>query len=155
MYTYLYFQASSPSSGTFTALGVYLLTGLLFVFGSLLEFALVLLLKQCWDQTSLVDYNILHSQGNQANRTFWKTRGKRDCATIGKGQQKLIDPHMIMLGSLLHNIKSNTDDTCKISQAVDTCAFYVFGILFLIFNCIYWIFWFGMLSLNGEKWIWQ
>ena len=73
-YTYLYLQASSPSSGTFTALGVYLLTGLLFVVGSFLEFALVLSLKQRWNQTRLVNYNMLPSQGNQANKTLWETR---------------------------------------------------------------------------------
>merc|ERR1712088_1027336 len=39
-------QAESPSSGKFTALGIYLLTSLIFIVAAFIEFAFILLLQQ-------------------------------------------------------------------------------------------------------------
>ena len=44
----MYFQAESPASGNFTALGIYLCTCLFFVVASFLEFAILLALKNSY-----------------------------------------------------------------------------------------------------------
>ena len=46
--SYLVFQAESPASGNFTALGIYLCTCLFFVVASFLEFAILLGLKNSY-----------------------------------------------------------------------------------------------------------
>ena len=103
------------------------------------------------DKTAKGDNDIPSKQRNHANGTLKETEEKKDSDLFDEEQQKLIDPQIIILGSWIKSMKSNNNNTsCKTTTIIDTCAFYIFGTLFLIFNGIYWIFWTPMLASDEE-----
>ena len=108
------FQANSPSSGTFTALGLYMLASLFFVVIGLIQFSCVLHFHQC---------NSIRQR---------KKRKSREEDMNGDTLMPREDgshPFYNATGPSQYNIRK-----------IDRAAFYVTGLLFLIFNTLYWLY---------------
>ena len=124
-----YFQAESPSSGRFTALGVYLLTSLFIVVAGFLEFAFILFLKK-------------HYQKQVKNeRELLKCKNYRNGKANGNNANEdeiLIDPQIIIQNCWANNIEISNDTSERIRK-IDTIALFIFGVFFFLFNAIYFI----------------
>ena len=106
-------QANSPSSGTFTALGIYMLASLFFVVLGLVQFSFVLHLHQ---RNTIRERkkNRLHQEDVNGERLIPKEHTDLPfCKAVGPSQ---------------YNIRK-----------IDRAAFYITGLLFLLFNALYWL----------------
>ena len=112
------FQAESPSSGKFTAIGVYLLTCLFFVVAGFIEFAFVLQLQQ---------YNEKHLRRRKSSKKFegYRYGNPRSCCNYNSGRNEIEEIYFIK--TPVFNVRK-----------IDIIAFCVVGMLFLFFNVIYW-----------------
>ena len=116
---YIYFlklQAESPSSGKFTALGIYLLTNLIFIVGAFIEFAFILLLQQH------------NEQQVQRQKQLWKWKNYWNGSTKSNEMQE-----NFMENEIFNNLIPTYD-----IRKIDFTGFYAFGALYLLFNAIYW-----------------
>lgn len=104
------FQAESPSSGQFTALGIYLLASLFFVVLGLVEFACVLYLHQCNEK--------------HLRKSLPPSQRKVNVSTVCPNEN----------GSIVYKNGKPIFDILEI----DRIAFMVVGALFCIFNIFYW-----------------
>lgn len=118
---FLLFQAESPSSGQFTALGIYLLASLFFVVLGLVEFACVLYLHQCNER--------------YIRKLIPPSQRKVNVVTISPNEN----------GSIVYKDGKPVFDILRI----DRVAFVAVGALFLIFNVFYWSI-FMILDFNQE-----
>ena len=113
-------QAESPSSGRFTALGVYLLTSLIFIVVGFLEFAFMLLLQQQKEKQ-------LQKQRRKLSKLMeWKDywNGAAKSTEIGD------------IG--IENDMCSIRRPSAIIRQIDVIGFFVFGALYILFNAIYW-----------------
>ena len=121
----------SPSGSSLSALGFYLLTSLIFVFGAMAEFAVILVIKQKldWKKASINDIHKVSpmedEKTNPANIS--KTPGK-----IGPIKEMNLAPKTLQEKSI--GLSSLLLSTTKI----DLFAFILFNFSYFIFNCIYW-----------------
>ena len=112
------FQSESPSGASLHPLGVFIIVSLLFVMGALIEFALILTLKQYLECKSILMV-------------------VPNCpATAEEIKRKL--------GEEQHNMpaQKGSSPSPKISRSidqVDITALISFLLLYFIFNCAYWI----------------
>ena len=109
------FQAESPSSGKFTAIAFYLLASLLFLVCSFIESIFVLHLHQSNETQLMLQHSIAK----------WKLTTRRAVENKQENNQREETNNYIYQ---VVNI-----------QKIDIAAFVVSGLLFLIFNVIYWI----------------
>ena len=123
-------QDESPSEAKLNPLGRYILVALLFVFGAMVEFAFVLMVKQKMDW-----YNNCNGlEGNQKRIA----RCERSFQNVWHANQDLNLTQAI-------NEKYESQDSSKVTflenipltSKIDYTAFIVFIISYLLFNVIY------------------
>ena len=130
------FQAENPSDSHLTALGIYLLSALMFTVAALLEFAVVIVIQQ----------------SNNAQIC--------NCSIVAKNDRiSVIDPKTTDEGIRMRNIvgkrnalaedyrNENNDDRQSTINAgifslsvtrIDCLAFWVYLAAFVLFNAVYW-----------------
>ena len=121
------FQANSPSSGTFTALGIYMLASLFFVVIGLIQFSSVLHFHQC----------------NQVLQKKKKKAQDEDMNGVNLKNQteSVFDNELISKDYGEFQFYNATGPSSEYNiRKIDRAAFYVTGLLFLIFNAIYWLY---------------
>ena len=123
-----YFQAESPSSGRFTALGVYLLTSLFIVVAGFLEFAFILFLKQHHQKQVKNERELLKW------KNYWNGKANGNNANEDK---ILIDPQIIIQSCWANNLEIS-NDTSERARKIDI-TFFIFVVFFFLFNVIYFI----------------
>ena len=132
MYCFI-LQADSPCRSNLDALGIYILCALCFVFGSLVEFAIVMILSQ----RSMSDAKIGSSK-TMSNKTHHNDPACRSVAlrfrskTDPSGREQYKDT---MNGA---KTKTNLKTNLPFYMVIDVVAFWLYLFLYLIFNLTYW-----------------
>ena len=133
----LYLKAENPSGSSLNALGLYLISCLIFVVGALAEFSIVVVISRSSGSASrrseelrknpnVENANELMASGNQ--RICWNndenvsaaTDNERATGPLPSSAQRLIDYMKLHINT------------------IDLSAFFVYLCLFVMFNCIYW-----------------
>ena len=156
---YLLLQDDSPSGANVNALGVHLLVSLFFVLGTMIEFAIVLLLKRI---TGYSDNQIPSSKNSEGRRKNSRT-GKLHCFYKRNSGGRNPDTNSVETNSIDTNldtssIESNPFDSNSIPELreeptnqtenrqkrrylitakIDFVAFFVFMFSYIIFNIVY------------------
>ena len=107
-----FFQEQSPSSGTITALGIYILASLFFVVIGWIEFAVVLYLNRCNKDLKQKE---THSQENDFKLEAFLANKTASVEFLGK------------------------DETLFNIRRIDKAALYCNTFIFLLFNLFYWL----------------
>ena len=144
-YHVIYFiQSDSPTGSRLNSLGWYLLISLLFVFGTVLEFIAVLILKQ------LVDWGIIKRSSQISQCAI-----KENVPNEGKEWKRIqYDVEIVKdtshtSGGVSSSSKSSYRPnmayaeffkTLSVTAKIDSVSFVVFTVLFSAFNCIYFIY---------------
>ena len=119
----LILQSERPYATKMTALGIYLITSLVFVIGALAEFSVVVLLNRASLTTSKISENA--TTPKKEHVVLAKLRRRRQ--GIGRKLRRKIEAR----------------ENCMLGifpvRTVDYTAFWSFLFAFLLFNCIYWI----------------
>ena len=134
-YISLNFQDESPSGTTLNLLGAYLFISLFFVLSTMIEFAIVLLLKQApeWKHAAKQKAMRRKAASKARNEIF---RAKiNNISNPNKNFEKI-------------ESKTNEDEqememfsTCfNSTHKIDIAALFSFSILYILFNCVYWIY---------------
>ena len=131
-----HFQTLSPSGDKLSLLGLYLLTSLIFVFFQVLEFALVLVLKDLYEPK------------------LGKTTNHDDKSDSGKIISRQMQEMQSSMGNVLPFEEMNSDidinsrrfwvkqpkffEKLPLTRKIDFLAFIIYHIAYLLFNIIYW-----------------
>ena len=131
----LNFQDESPSGTTLNLLGAYLFISLFFVLSTMIEFAIVLLLKQAPE---------------------WKYAAKQKAMrrkVASKARSEMFRAKINNISYPNKNFEKMETKTCEDEQEmemfsscfnsthkIDIVALFSFSILYLLFNCVYWIY---------------
>ena len=132
-------QGESPSRSQLNGLGTYILVALLFVFGTMVEFAFVLIIKQKIDRSK-------DGTETRTNRNLLQNHGEVKSASCGRRAQYISpskDDVKSKQSTKLNN--NNNQGNAKLiifkgvplTAKIDYLAFIIFVILYLIFNIIY------------------
>ena len=139
----LHFQTLSPSEDKLSLLGFHLLTSLVFVFVEMLEFALVLVLKELYEP-----------------KLGKKTTNDKDESECGKVIAREVKEKQITMGKVLpfkemdrdldingvtesrQNMvrvkKSNFFEKSPLTRKIDFLSFIIYHFAYILFNMIYW-----------------
>ena len=141
--TYTLFQSESPSGDRLTSLGAYLLICSIFVFFTMVEFALVLVLKEVEDQianaTSIAkeDSNsggFISRRMTEVQSTVTKISPiettNQDLTTVGENVQQR---------AILRINRPKFFARLTVTRKIDFSTFVLYHLAFLIFNFIYWL----------------
>ena len=130
---FIILQSESPSELELNALGSYLLGSLCFVVGALIEFALVVLINRVGSTGSKDEKNRLetHRVYNSAQKRAWSPEGI------------LFNRKPITTNPCVENKPMNKPRKLRIFtlpsiNGIDLAAFFVYLLLYLLFNCVYW-----------------
>ena len=123
------FQTESPSGSELNALGIYLLSSLIFVVGALMEFAAVILLSR-FPKRKL--NNVGHAIiGGETLRNNLKLASQNSI--------KLDKLAIQILKEKSSSRPKTKNEICVTSiHMVDFLAFWLFLFFYMLFNCIYW-----------------
>lgn len=131
-------QDESPSEAKLNPLGKYILVALLFVFGAMVEFAFVLIIKQKLDCCN--DCN-----GLEENQKEMQTPTKSRSARNGKRVRNVWLANCDFNSTQAINEKHENQYSCKltfsenipVTSKIDYAAFICFIVSYLLFNVIY------------------
>ena len=133
----LYSQAASPSAGQFTALGIYLLICLRVVVGAMIEFAVLMYKKRKSEHTVLgemanLEKDLINLKSWNRNVQAWN-----EAIVVGNISESVLnfDKQEARLDETI--IKERRKFLCE-SNKIDYIALFVFALLFLNFNVVYW-----------------
>ena len=119
----MYFQAESPTSGNFTALGIYLCTCLFFVVASFLEFAILLTLKNSYRSRKGLEMERIRMELIRKERRLRRTNRIRPATE--------------------RNFEENFDDEFNsFIYRIDIISLFIFSCMFAVFNIFYWLWFF-------------
>ena len=141
--TYILFQSESPSGDRLTSLGAYLLICSIFVFFTMVEFALVLILKEVEDQRVHAT-SIAKEESNSGESILRRMREvqstvtkispieatNHDLTTVGDNVQQR---------AILRINRPEFFARLTITRKIDFSTFILYHLAFLIFNFIYWL----------------
>ena len=137
-----YFQNLSPSEDKLSSLGSYLLISLAFVFFEMLEFALVLLLKEYkLDETT-------HDK-NKSKSVILFSRQKMELQkTVGKVSPSEEKSHDLDINDVAESRQTTFRinrprffQKLPLTRKVDFLAFVIYHFAYFLFNLVYWV-WF-------------
>ena len=138
-----YVQTESPSGATLTLLGAYLLISLVFVFFTIVEFALVLVLKEM-NRRRLQKKSFTRDEptANRISSRFFKMELKNHITNISPIQEMTpeLDRKTNSGGrkSVVRSSRSGVLATLPLTRKFDIFAFGIYHISFLLFNLYYW-----------------
>ena len=126
------FQSGSPSADSLNALGVYLLVSLFFVIGTMIEFAIVLVIKRKMDSkmNSNSDDPRTVTAVRRKKMNYWPSRLPKTFTAenpIPTEDSKRNQPPTV-----IDKIESES-----ITDKIDMAAFFLFLFSYFIFNIVY------------------
>lgn len=134
---FLYLQSESPSGSKLNALSSYLLVSLFFVFGTMVEFSLVLIIKQKLEWDGYEPEKILQKKNTSCCHNFCKVDTIEEMGNNPKRRDKG--------GIQQQNLRGKQPVLVKVlprTTKIDIVAFFVFNFGYFVFNCFYWFhFW--------------
>ena len=124
------FKSASPSGDRLNALGIYLLTSLFFVVAGMIEFAIVLLLKQHYETKSACMKKEMDQTNKKIFDRIWHIEqdAKKDNRNLDEEQGNIV-PIII---------QPDKKDTKISPNGIDTAALFTFPTLYIAFNSVYW-----------------
>ena len=128
------FQSNSPSDSDMTALGIYLLSSLVFTVAALLEFAVVIVADRL--NTSQKQH-VPSKVGIQCTNYF-------DNQSLRKRNIAGRKPNWFEMGN--NGLGEGTHDKTNAGQPyfsvdkIDAAAFWSYLIIYILFNIVYWVF---------------
>ena len=139
----VYFQTESPSGASLTLLGAYLLLSLVFVFFTIAEFALVLVLKGM-NRRRVPKKNVTRAKVTEKNRAsrFFKMELQKNVTNISPIQEMTLElerkKNVGERKSIAWTSRSGVLATLPLTRKNDIFAFGIYHISFLFFNLYYW-----------------
>ena len=137
-----FFQADSPSGDELSLLGAYLLISLVFVFFTVVEFALILILKEVYE------YGSPETGRTNNNSSSEKVISKHLTGQqIPVGQESQLEEIIDDLTrggvaerriTLLHIIGPKLFRNLPLMRKIDFSAFFIYHFTYVLFNFIYW-----------------
>ena len=129
------FQDESPSGTTLNLLGAYLFISLFFVLSTMIEFAVVLLLKQT------PEWKYAAKQKAMKRKEASKARNEKFRAKINN----ISNPNKTSENMEMKTFEDGQEvemsrDYFPSTHKIDIAALFLFSILYLLFNCVYWIY---------------
>ena len=144
----MYFQASSPTSGSFTALGIYMLICLFFVTSAIMEFAFLLLLyanfksKNEWRSSNVKSTKEMVELQNSTEST--KPTLKVELEKTGNVENQLNNKS----NEIQHGLKIDQSNRfLKEAKRIDRISLITFNTLFVLFNFLYWAYYLNFIVL--------
>ena len=126
----------SPSGATLSSLGYYLLISLLFVFSTMLEFALVLALRQIQKMETFDNTNLIIEMKNNGmakqtamNRDIIKIRPK-----LGEDQQLKFKPDQEIAKFDCRERFARMFRSMPLTAKIDLFSFSIFNLMYFIMN---------------------
>ena len=144
----MYFQASSPTSGSFTALGIYMLICLFFVTSAIMEFGFLLLL-----------YANSKSKNERRSSSVKSTKEKVNLQHSTEFVKPTLNVELDKTGNVEYQLNNKSNEVqhgLKIDQSklflkeakkIDRFSLIAFNTLFVIFNFIYWAYYLNLIVL--------
>ena len=132
-YIRYHFQAKSPSAGQFTALGIYLLTCLLVVVGAMIEFAVLIHMRRSCEHKVLYE----NDSSEKIHRTNSKNHSSLRNGNMTADSLLNIEKPVFLLEEAINKERRAF---IYASHKIDSNALIIFGLLFSVFNCVYWIY---------------
>ena len=131
-------QGQSPSESRLNALGSYILVTLLFVFGTILEFAFVLIIEQ--KRIRSMNEKKMNEKENEFESTTEENhvRCRRSTKSIRKVQYHVEFTRETEKRKDNQHLESNSFyQSMQLTTKIDYAAFIIFVILYITFNVIY------------------
>ena len=131
-------QGESPSESKLNALGVYILVTLLFVFGTIIEFAFVLIIEQ--NRIRSINEKKMNEKENKLEAQMAENRVR--CRTITKSIRQVQDhveftPETEQRNTVQHLENNSFNQSMPLTTKIDYAAFIIFVVLYITFNIIY------------------
>lgn len=139
---YFFFQTESPSGDELTLLGAYLLISLIFVFFTVAEFAVLLILKEVHEQrlhltdlsrddsiSRMVLSKYITRRQNTAGQVSELEKINDDLTNDGLNEQRR---------TMSHIITPKLFQTLPIIRKIDFYSFFLYHFTYVLFNFIYW-----------------
>ncbi len=114
-----------------TALGVYLLACLFFVFSAMIEFAIVLKHKRIFDLKA--------SLGKEETQTRMMSVSPMEAIVEKKKQQQMPKTRRRRAINVFKSLMARLRDPLQFAHTIDKIAQIVFALAFALFNLIYWV----------------
>ena len=139
----VYFQTESPSGASLTLLGAYLLLSLVFVFFTIVEFALVLVLKGK-NRRRLQKKSVSRDEptSKRISSRFFKMELKKHITNVSSTQEMTPEldgkRNVGKRTSIVWTSRSGVLATLPLTKKIDIFAFGIYHISFLFFNLYYW-----------------
>ena len=144
----MYFQAASPTSGSFTALGIYMLICLFFVTSAIMEFAFLLLLyansksKNEWRSSNVKSTKEMVELQNSTESTQPTLKVELD--KTGNVENQLNNKS----NEIQHGLKIDQSKRfLKEAKKIDRVSLITFNTLFVLFNFLYWAYYLNFIVL--------
>ena len=144
----IYFQAASPTSGSFTALGIYMLICLFFVTSAIMEFAFLL--------------HLYANSKNKSERRSSNVKCTKEMVNLQRSTEfakPSLKVELDQTGNVeceLNNTPNEVHGRLKIDQSklflkdakkIDRISLITFNTLFVIFNFLYWTYYLNFQTL--------
>lgn len=138
------FQVESPSGSKLSALDYYMLLCLFFLFGSIIEFAINLLISRIIDKKKKVSERILYQPYNKTiergvtNISMNYIEESKPCNGLSS-TNTVWELNDEKVGGLATSLKNKSWKTLRMTTKIDIIGFIAFNSSFLLFNLIYYI----------------
>ena len=144
----MYFQAASPTSGSFTAIGIYMLICLFFVTSAIMEFAFLLVL-----------YVNSKSKNERRSSSVKSTKEKVNLQHSTEFAKPTLNVELDKTGNVEYQLNNKSNEVqhglnldqsklfLKEAKKIDRISLIAFNTLFVIFNFIYLAYYFNLIVL--------
>lgn len=131
-------QGESPSESKLNALGAYILVTLLFVFGTILEFAFVLIIEQNMIRSMNEKKMIEKDNEFETHTNENYARCQRSTKSIRRVQDHVeFAPETEQRNAVQHLENNSFNQSTALTTKIDYAAFTIFVMLYILFNIIY------------------
>ena len=127
IYYVIMFQSESPTESDVNGLGIYLITSLGFVFGTLIEFAVIISLRRKSKGNRIGSISISNEDSKELNVSENRVSMLRKLKSIA-AQYKRND----------YDDFEEDVENVKFLRKIDFNCFFVFISGYILFNCVYW-----------------
>ena len=127
------FQNVSPTKSQVTELGKYILTSLFFVIGTMVEFAIVLFVKQIREERI---EQTLNNQRKSGENIYPTTLTGSNVVNVGP-EYNCKDDKGFRIANYEEDKEVLIRKALALTKKIDRLSIIVFSVAYLIFNCIY------------------